>query len=54
MQPSPADPRESDRFCLLDPEKLRSPFADYAYFREHRPVFFHPEMKGWDRRGRRR
>lgn len=45
--PTSVDSREGERFCLLDPEKLRAPFEDYVYFRERRPVFFHPEMGAW-------
>lgn len=32
---------------MASEDKLHAPFADYHYFREHRPVFFHEGLQGW-------
>jgi cytochrome P450 len=42
-----ADPREGEAFFLNLPEKLDQPFADLAWLREHRPVFFHAGLNQW-------
>ncbi len=34
-------------FFLNDPRKLDDPFADFKYFREHRPVFRYERLKSW-------
>jgi hypothetical protein len=34
------DEREAEGFFLDVPEQLNGPFADLAYLRENRPVFF--------------
>ena len=36
--PQQSDERETTRFFAVDPEKLRDPFPDLAYFRERKPV----------------
>lgn len=36
-----------ERFCLADPVKLQSPFADYPYFREHKPIYWHEPLQSW-------
>ena len=41
------DPREAGEFFLTVPAKLDDPFADLAYFREHRPVFYYPPLQSW-------
>ena len=40
-------PDPEERFCLHDKEKLKSPFQDFCYFRQERPVFYHEPMKAW-------
>jgi cytochrome P450 len=42
-----SDPREGSEFFLDVPEKLDNPFPDYAYFREHRPIFYYPPPQSW-------
>jgi cytochrome P450 len=42
-----ADLREGREFFLNVPEKLDNPFPDFAYFREHRPVFYYPPLQSW-------
>lgn len=42
-----ADPRETTEFFLNDPWKLNDPFADLAYLREHRPVFYYAPVDQW-------
>src|SRR5690242_763891 len=34
-------------FFLDDPKKLDDPFADLAWLREHRPVYWHEPVKQW-------
>jgi hypothetical protein len=38
------DPREGEEFFLNVPENLDDPFPNLKYFREHRPVFYHPPL----------
>lgn len=40
------DPHE-ERFCLADPEKLVSPFEDYRWFRQNKPIYFHEPLQTW-------
>ncbi|HXZ78956.1 MAG TPA: cytochrome P450 [Terriglobales bacterium] len=42
-----ADIRETSGFFLDDPQKLDNPFPDFAYFREHHPVFYYPPLNSW-------
>jgi len=42
-----SDPREGSEFFLTVPAKLDDPFADLAYFREHRPVFYYAPLRNW-------
>jgi hypothetical protein len=42
-----SDPREGSEFFLNVPEKLDNPFPDFAYFREHRPIFYYPALQSW-------
>ena len=39
--------QQPEPFCLVDPIKLKEPFADYEYFRRERPLYFHEPMKAW-------
>lgn len=41
------DPREGAEFFLNVPAKLDNPYADFAYFREHKPVFYYASMDAW-------
>jgi len=41
------DPREGPEFFLNIPAKLDNPYADFAYFRRHRPVFYYEPMNTW-------
>src|SRR5947199_2793281 len=41
------DPREGDEFFLNVPAKLDDPFADLAYLRERRPVFYYEPLAEW-------
>lgn len=41
------DPREGAAFFLNDPKKVDDPFADLAYFRQHRPVFYYAPLGQW-------
>jgi cytochrome P450 len=41
------DEREGAAFFLNDPKKLDDPFPDLKYFRENRPVFYHPTLDQW-------
>jgi len=43
----PSDERETTRFFAVDPEKLQDPFADMAYFRRYKPVFWYEPMQMW-------
>jgi cytochrome P450 len=42
-----SDARETTEFCLVHPEKLNSPFEDYHYFRQNKPIFFHEATGNW-------
>ena len=41
------DPREGEEFFLNVPDNLDDPFPNLKYFREHRPVFYHPALHTW-------
>lgn len=41
------DLREGEEFCLVHPEKVKSPFEDYEHFRQHKPIFFHQATGNW-------
>ena len=47
MTESTVDAREADGFFLNVPSKLDDPFADLAWLREHRPVFFYGSLNQW-------
>jgi cytochrome P450 len=38
------DPREGSGFLLNDSQMLDNPIPDLAYFRDHRPPFFKPDL----------
>lgn len=42
-----ADPREVSDFFLNSQQKIDDPFADFAWFRQHQPVFYYPPLNEW-------
>ena len=44
---NPLDDKEGKDFFLNSPEKLANPYPDFAYFREHKPVFYYEPLDSW-------